>query len=916
LYQGEISIAITRCFIYRNNVRYWIYWNDLIQGPFELDELVSLHAFSEDLLVCMEGREDWLPAARVADLAPSVELLRSRRTLPAIAPPPPTRPPSVTPLQGELFGDSPAQQPLFGAGEGPPKGTYSYAPVSSDAVAGGPPWFAVTMPFHFGRSSSAAVLPEKTAASPSCAAEDGPRAATIEMPPVQSRRLIPPRIQTSSPAPLEQPAPEESAPADGKSISLKIFSGDDIAAIETAPELESPPAIHFEEFDRAEPPVARLLPWLMGASLFLFFLGAGGYWIIDHYSSHSAIVAAAGRQRVQTPLPKPVFPSQERTKPSDQKTARAPAERENIFAYAARAGGKSVRVKSYGFTADLGSGAVAARDLKTRRAFFKDAAGAPHPAAGRSSTELPSPAQAPAASVPPAWAARSPGAEAASSFTRALAAPFRWAVDGGDSFTTANEVPARPGVSRETDAPRDTQRPGSSPSEPSAMSGSDQPFGKSATEKQMIPGSRTPDSPRTSAATAASQPIAAEDSHFWAQNPSALSATRAGARHGFFSAAGLFMDGILGQTIKHLPLFSALAAGGAAGMPGSPAAAQSAAQKSAGLSSAPASKKTDARRGFKSPTQKSLLPSERSKKAGTRAASSSETASGLQRAPKRSAQRTASQISGKNPSAAVSGPAAAGKPAAPGDGPSRSAQEPAVPKAIASAPVSAAVSVPGLPFPAPPASFPAPDPWAGRQAEAIELVIKKPLYGGKTTVGKQAALMLESMHEKELLHAAETGERLYLPDKIAWAALKQEGSMYRVYLNFSALQANGDRAPAKSYQFTADIRQRVVDSDDAGAREDFLDRRTMFVHHHNPMADDIESILGGVDAFNRQVLRLLIARTNKGSHGGVKDIQAAIGAARSRLDRGMAYFRSVYVGPALDNVAKAYQFTRLVKSNG
>src|SRR5437660_1484781 len=54
-------------------MRYWIWWNDLIQGPFELDEVTSLKAFSEDLLVCMEDREDWLPASRVADLSSAIE---------------------------------------------------------------------------------------------------------------------------------------------------------------------------------------------------------------------------------------------------------------------------------------------------------------------------------------------------------------------------------------------------------------------------------------------------------------------------------------------------------------------------------------------------------------------------------------------------------------------------------------------------------------------------------------------------------------------------------------------------------------------------------------------------------------------------------------------------------------------------
>ena len=63
-------------------MRYWIWWNDLIQGPFEQDELVSLRAFSEDLLVCMEDREEWLPVGRIADLASAVEQQKMARAAP------------------------------------------------------------------------------------------------------------------------------------------------------------------------------------------------------------------------------------------------------------------------------------------------------------------------------------------------------------------------------------------------------------------------------------------------------------------------------------------------------------------------------------------------------------------------------------------------------------------------------------------------------------------------------------------------------------------------------------------------------------------------------------------------------------------------------------------------------------------
>src|SRR5579864_4844358 len=106
-------------------MRYWIWWNDLIQGPFELDELTSLKAFSEDLLVCMEDRQEWIPASRIADLSAAVDQLRSRSAAPSTPPPPPPRrSPSVTPLQGEFFGDPPGQVPLIESDD-EPKGPYA-----------------------------------------------------------------------------------------------------------------------------------------------------------------------------------------------------------------------------------------------------------------------------------------------------------------------------------------------------------------------------------------------------------------------------------------------------------------------------------------------------------------------------------------------------------------------------------------------------------------------------------------------------------------------------------------------------------------------------------------------------------------------------------------------------------------------
>src|SRR5262249_18412487 len=54
----------------RKYVRYWIYWNDRVQGPFETEELRSLRAFTPELPVCEEDRQEWSPAAAITELLP------------------------------------------------------------------------------------------------------------------------------------------------------------------------------------------------------------------------------------------------------------------------------------------------------------------------------------------------------------------------------------------------------------------------------------------------------------------------------------------------------------------------------------------------------------------------------------------------------------------------------------------------------------------------------------------------------------------------------------------------------------------------------------------------------------------------------------------------------------------------------
>jgi hypothetical protein len=203
------------------------------------------------------------------------------------------------------------------------------------------------------------------------------------------------------------------------------------------------------------------------------------------------------------------------------------------------------------------------------------------------------------------------------------------------------------------------------------------------------------------------------------------------------------------------------------------------------------------------------------------------------------------------------------------------------------------------------------DPWAGRQNDAINLVVAKTLPGSKVTVGGQAKTMLKQMHEKELMHAAETGERLYLPDKMAWAALQEEGARYRVYLNFLAMQANGERIQTRSYQFIVDLKSKAVRADDPATEQDLLTQNAELNFKHDPMATDIDSLLGGVDTYNKHAVQMIIVKKNKSNRDERAKIEMALKTAQAKIQRSIIYFRRTYSDKPLQNVAKAYDFVEL-----
>ncbi|MFA5974813.1 MAG: hypothetical protein WC859_01435 [Elusimicrobiota bacterium] len=615
-------------------MRYWIYWNDLVQGPFELDELVSLHSFSVDLLVCMEGRLEWLPANRIAELAPSIELLKSRSYPPPLPPPPPTQAPAVEPLQGEFFSSPPEQQSLFSDLSHDDSELYSYCPPRMDHGSSADNVFAtVTMPIRF----------------------VGQLIATGDQ---VARRLA--------------TAPQEAPVIEPVRAPLEIIEAPGVEPVAAPAVEESPaPAIVPEE----EPPPLQL-------------------------SAAPRVEAIAPPVEEEAPLPAEL-PVQESPQPA------APVEEP-----------------------------PPARPAIPLRVYPEEPA-------------------APAPDVP---------------------------------------VPSIP-----------EERPQHAAKERAAI---------------VSAGILTPES---------------TPSRPWQWIPWVVGALV------FLSLIGSFSYWMM----DHFSSRSAIA--------------EATRQMATVVAPAPVPAPV-----VQPPVVLVKTPVTR------KAAPAPQTSKPKQVAPK--------QVSPK----------------------------PAVPKLTA--PVVAA-----SPTPAPAATRA--DLWIGRQMEAISLVMNYPLFNKKRTIGSHAKALLDEMHEKELLHAADTGERLYLPDKLSWSSLREEGSIYRVYLNFSAQRANGERVQTNSYQFRVDLKDHRVMSDDSAARQDFLQAPSPAAHVSNPMANDIESILSAVDLMNKQKLRILIGGKGR-SKNERKNRQTAVDTAQAKVQRTLVYFRTRYPEKILQNIARAYLFSALLNAHG
>jgi len=109
------------------------------------------------------------------------------------------------------------------------------------------------------------------------------------------------------------------------------------------------------------------------------------------------------------------------------------------------------------------------------------------------------------------------------------------------------------------------------------------------------------------------------------------------------------------------------------------------------------------------------------------------------------------------------------------------------------------------------------------------------------------------------------------------------------------------------------MKSKRVRTEDPATLQDLLTQPAELTFKHNPMATDIESILGGVDTYNKHKVQLIIVKKNSRNREGRKKIAAAMAAAQEKVARAVLYFRKTYTEQALQNIAKAYQFTELLK---
>jgi hypothetical protein len=108
-----------------------------------------------------------------------------------------------------------------------------------------------------------------------------------------------------------------------------------------------------------------------------------------------------------------------------------------------------------------------------------------------------------------------------------------------------------------------------------------------------------------------------------------------------------------------------------------------------------------------------------------------------------------------------------------------------------------------------------------------------------------------------------------------------------------------------------DLKSKAIRADDPATEQDLLTQNAELNFKHNPMATDIDSILGGVDTYNKHKVQMIIIKKSRSNREERKKIETALKTAQARIQRSIIYFRRTYAEKSLQNVAKAYDFVEL-----
>ncbi len=851
-----------------------------MQGPFEIDELISLHAFSEDLPVCMENRQDWMPAARVADLAPSVELLRSRRNSPPPVPPrPPERPPSLTPLQGNLFGESNAQGRLFDT-DGPEPGggikaCFTFAPVgddSSGSVQTLPP--AVTTPIRFLRTYPV-TMQNLTAQEATTVAESPivitrpmiypdskPASFSDAFEPLQKQYYGPPASRTS-PIPMEMQEP------DIRFDALPVFSEPFVdfrpqqAVASNSAFLEGWTADSAFNETTAGEKKSSLWPWALGLLTFVFLVMSGFYLRMNQASSRATRGEAPSQQQ---PMPGSSSPLNLDAPPS----VAMPVNDHSASARNETALLNSTVEPSPSRAVGLPADRPDSGPIETNPNTLSNSA---------------APTKSPVPSSPETKdAARNSSEPLPKNAGRTVAS------DGAPAMPTASTL-----KKLYLDKWAALARPAT---------------------KQLLP-----QADRHHAGLSSFQGLVlfpAMTAASWAATIARLIRSQAKTSSGAINTAANVVVVPTVAVVSATPNVLVVPVAGLASVAVSHSVLNDSTQKTL----------TDPSQGMRNNTPQVQPAHQKIPATGRVKRTKKPLSANLDKAPVAALQKA--QFGGLPIPVA---PAPAAKRVEPAESPLIKSAAPVVALAPvpAAQPASAAIVPSNFPKPVPVTSGPSAagqpsalppvvlkplDPWAGRQNEAIALVRNASIIGGKSTIDTEAKSMLGQMHQKEILHAANTGERLFLPDKVSWSALRQEGVNYLVYLTFSALQADGTRMQNTVYRFQADLQQKMVSSDDPVAQQDFFKAAAPLVFRHDVMADDIELVLGAVDQLDKQKLRAMIIEKDRRNKKARDRTIQELSSAQGKLNRNVIYFRQRYADKILQNVAKAYNFIALLVTHG